>query len=295
MRALVRNPARARFGDGVEVIAGDALDAASVTRAAEGCDALFHMVNVNFSADWVQSTSTMLDAAIAACRATNARLVFPANVWVFGPGTAGQRLNESAPFAPASIKGGARAAKEERIRASGVRYTMLRLPEFYGPHVGTLTGPPLMRIAHGRAGSWFGPPDVEVEFVFMPDAAEALLTLGFADDAKVNGEVFHFAGARVDGTATGAITPRAFLRTAIEIACMGGAHHLPGWVVRVAAVGWSQAREFADIFHLWTKPVLLDGTKLATKFPDVKTTSYRDGLRHTIEWLRAHPDAPMHF
>jgi nucleoside-diphosphate-sugar epimerase len=288
VRALVRSPKKATFAPGVEVIAGDALDPASVTAATQGCDALFHMVNVNFSASWVTSTATMLDAAIAACRSTGARLVFPANVWVFGPGVKGKRLDESATIAPTSKKGRARAAKEERIRSSGVRYTMLRLPEFYGPHVGTLTGPPLMRIAHGRNGPWFGPADVDVEFVFMPDAAQALMTLGLADDARVNGHVFHYPGAN-------AITPRAFLRTAIEVAGMGGARFLPSWVVRVAALGSTQAREFADILHLWTDPVLLDGKKLAATFPDVKTTSYRDGLAQTIAWLRAHPDAAMHF
>lgn len=291
VRALVRNPKKAAFAPGVEVIAGDALLASSVAEAATGCDAIFHMVNVNFSADWVTSTSTMLGAAIAACRSTDARLVFPANVWVFGPGHADpktHRVNEDAPFAPASNKGRARAAKEERIRAAGIRYTMLRLPEFYGPHVGTLTGPPLTRIAHGRTGSWFGPADVDVEFVFMPDAAEALMTIGLADDALVNGHVFHCPG-------TDAITPRAYLRLAVELAGMGGARFLPAWVVRVAALGSTQAREFADILHLWTAPLLLDGKKLAAAFPQLKTTSYRDGIAQTIEWLRAHPDAPMHF
>jgi nucleoside-diphosphate-sugar epimerase len=288
VRALVRNPKRASFSTEVEVVTGDALDLASVTEAAKGCDALFHMVNVNFSASWLSSTAAMLDVALAACRATDARLVFPANVWVFGPGQRGVRVNEGAPHAPTSIKGRARAAKEERIRASGVRFTMLRLPEFYGPHVGTLTGPPLLRIAHGRTGQWFGPADVDVELVFMPDAAEALITLGLADDALVNGQVFHSPGAA-------AITPRAYLRTAIEVAGMGAARFVPAWVVRAAGLASTQAREFADILHLWTSPVLLDGTKLATAFPHITTTSYRDGLAQTIAWLRAHPDAPMHF
>ena len=53
VRALVRTPKKATFAPAVEVVAGDALDAASVTQAAQGCDALFHMVNVNFSASWV--------------------------------------------------------------------------------------------------------------------------------------------------------------------------------------------------------------------------------------------------
>lgn len=302
VRALVRNPQKVSFGArasdvgaGVDVIAGDALDAATVTRAARGCDALFHMVNVNFSAAWVQTTAALLDAAIVACKETGARLVFPGNVWVFGKGAPGKAVDEGTPFAPISVKGRARAAKEERIQSSGVPFTILRLPEFYGPHVGTLTGPPLMRIAHGHRATWYGPLDVDVELVFMPDAAEALLTVGLAAEGEdaVHGEVFHCPGAAP-------ITARAFLDLASEIAGGNGARgsgarSLPAWLVRLAALASPQAREFADILHLWTDPILLDGKKLAARFPNIRTTPYREGLAQTIAWLRANPDAPMHF
>jgi nucleoside-diphosphate-sugar epimerase len=286
VRALVRNPKKSHFGPGVEVVSGDALDSASVTRAAAGCDALFHMVNVGFNADWVGTTARLLDAALAACKQTGARLVFPANVWVFGKGTPGARVNELASFAPISTKGRARAEKEARIKSSGVRYTMLRLPEFYGPHVGTLTGPPLMRIAHRRKGTWLAPMDVDVEFVFMPDAAEALLTIGLADG--MDGEVFHFPGAS-------AITPRSFLELAVDVAKGGTVGRLPVPIVRLAGVFSKEAREFVDILHLWTDPILLDGGKLSKCFPQIRTTPYREGLAQTIAWLRENPNAPMHF
>jgi nucleoside-diphosphate-sugar epimerase len=286
VRALVRDPRRASFPGGVEVVVGDALDADAVARAAAGCDALFHMVNVRFSRAWVPMTAALLDAALAACARSGARLLFPANVWVFGPGGTGARLGEDAPVAPASMKGRARAANEARIRASGVRFTMLRLPEFYGPHVGTLTGPPLLRIAHGGRGTWYGAPDVDVEFAYMPDAAEALLTVGLAD--SVDGATFHLPGAA-------AVTPRRFLALAIDVAGGGRARHVPAWIVRLAAIPSAPAREFADILHLWTTPTLLDGAKLAARFPQLTATPYRDGIAATIAWLRANPGAAMHY
>jgi len=286
VRALVRDPSRVRVPDGVELVRGDARDHETLRRAAEGCSTFFHLVNVNITQDWIRTTAELLDAALAACVSTGARLVFPANVWVFGRGKPGQRLAEDHPFAPCSTMGRARQVKEERIRGSGARFVMVRLPEFYGPHVQTLTGPPLLRISQGRTGMWFGPGDVEVEFVYMPEAAEALLTVGLADG--VDGEVFHLPGAE-------AITPGGFFSIACEVAGGGGLRCLPSWVVKLAAPVSAPARAFADILHLWTDPVLLDGGKIAARFPTLRPTPYREGIAATIAWLRDNPGARMYY
>ncbi|MBI4956664.1 MAG: NAD(P)H-binding protein [Myxococcales bacterium] len=285
VRALVRDPARAKVAPGVEVVKGDALDAAALARALEGCDALFHLVNVVIGKDWVDVTARLLEAAIGACTKTGARLVFPANVWIFGRGRPGEIVDETRAPAPSSELGRARAKKEARLRASGVRFAMVRLPEFYGPHVQTLTGPPLRRIAAGRTGIWFGPPDVEVELVLMPDAARVLLDVGLADG--VDGETFHYPGAAL-------ITPRAFFAEARRIASGGRFLALPALAVRAAALVSPMARSFADILHLWEAPILLDGKKLGRRFPHVRTTPYSEGLAATIDWLRRNPGARMY-
>jgi len=286
VRALVRDPARVHDADGIELVQGDALDSVALTRALEGRETLFHLVNVALGGTWVDTTARLLDSALVACRATGARLVFPGNVWIYGRGLPGDTISESRAPAPCSKLGRARLAKEERLRASGARFVVVRLPEFYGPHVQTLTGPPLKRIVAGRTGYWFGPPDVEVEFVFMPDAARVLLDLGLASD--VDGQTFHLPGAAPT-------TPRAFFSQAIRLAGTGAFAALPGWTVRVAGVVSPMARTFADILHLWEAPVLLDGAKLRARLPDLRSTPYEEGLAATIDWLRAHPNVRMCF
>ncbi len=286
VRALVRDPARAERGDGVELVRGDARDAAALTRALDGREALFHLVNVALDKNWVETTAQLLDSALVACRETGARLIFPGNVWIYGRGAPGDAIPESRSPAPCSKLGRARLAKEERIRASGVRFVIVRLPEFYGPHVQTLTGPPLKRIVGGRTGHWFGPPDVAVEFVFMPDAARVLLDVGLASD--VDSETFHLPGVAPT-------TPRAFFSEAIRLAGTGAFAALPGWTVRMAGVASPIARAFADILHLWEFPVLLDGAKLRARLPALRSTPYEEGLSATITWLRANPHVRMYF
>jgi nucleoside-diphosphate-sugar epimerase len=283
VRALVRNPAKARLPAGVELIQGDASDAHTLARALDGCSSLFHLVNVVIGKDWVRATGQLLDAAIAACASTRARLVFPANVWVFGRGAPGQLVAEHAAYAPCSKLGEARRVKEERIRRAGIRWVMVRLPEFYGPHVQTLTGPPLQQISRGARARWWGP----VELIYMPDAAEVLLDVGLAPD--VDGEVFHLPG-------TAHTTARKFFANAIRIADGGSLSVMPAFLVRTAAVVHPLARAFADILHLWEHPILLDGTKLHARLPDLarRVTSYEDGLAATLAWLRANPEARMY-
>lgn len=287
VRALVRNPAKTKLPDGVELVRGDASDEEALKRALEGCEALFHLVNVVIGKDWVRTTEQLLTAAIAACRSTGARLVFPANVWVFGRGKPSVLVDETVPLTPCSTMGDARRRKEEKLRGSGIRFVMIRLPEFYGPHVQTLTGPPLQRIANQKRAWWFGPADVPVELVYMPDAAEVLLEVGRADD--VDGEVFHLPGVAHT-------TVSDLLTRAIAIAGGGAFSVIPAGLVRVAAYVHPLARAFSDILHLWEQPILLDGSKLRARLPDLarRLTSYDDGLAATITWLRANPGAKMY-
>ena len=51
VRALVRDPARVRGAEGIELVQGDALDPATVTRALEGREAHFHLVNLALGRD----------------------------------------------------------------------------------------------------------------------------------------------------------------------------------------------------------------------------------------------------
>ena len=285
VRALVRNPGKARLPAGVVPVVGDALEVESLRRAADGCEAVFHLANVVIGDDWVRVTSALLDAAIAACASTGARLVFPANVWVFGRGTRGTLVAEGTPPTPCSKLGAARRDKEQRIRAAGIRWTMLRLPEFYGPHVQTLTGRPLQAISRGARGFWWGPADETIELVYMPDAAAALLAVGLAQGT--DGELFHLPGVAHT-------TARRFFARAVELAGSGRLSVLPASLVRAAGLFHPLPRAVADIMHLWEQPILLDGTKLRTRFPELRMTAYDEGLAATLAWHRANADARMY-
>jgi len=92
--ALVRDPKRAELPDDVTTVVGDATHVDDVVRAMAGADATMFCVNPPF-ATWLTTFPPLLACAIAAARKTNTRLVFPANVWIYGPGRAGELVAET--------------------------------------------------------------------------------------------------------------------------------------------------------------------------------------------------------
>lgn len=262
------------------VIEGDATRQEDVTRALRGVDVAFFCVNPRF-ARWIEDFSLLLSTAIAGARETEARLVFPANVWVYGPGRPGDVVGETRTPSPTSRRGRLRAAMEQALSNSGCRYCMVRLPEYYGPHVSTLTAHVFRAALGGARALWPGPLGVEVEFVFMPDAAEALLRVGSAEG--VDGEVFHVPGIPT--------TPREFIE-AIHRAAGARSRPLavPTFALWLAGLTSATARGAADIAHLWTKPIRLDGSKYVSRFGQVPQTPYADGIAQTLAWHRSVPD-----
>ena len=132
VRALSRNAAVAKrqaawIGE-VDWIAGDAMSEADVIAAAQGASLIFHGANPPKYRDWRGLAIPMLKASIAAARSSGARLVFPGNVYNFGP-DAWPLVSETSPQNPCSRKGVVRVEMEGLLRSAageGVRSLVVR-------------------------------------------------------------------------------------------------------------------------------------------------------------------------
>jgi nucleoside-diphosphate-sugar epimerase len=281
--ALVREPGRVELPAGVRAVAADATRVDDIVRGVADADATVFCVNPPF-AKWLTTFPPLLDAAITATKQTKSRLVFPANVWIYGPGRAGEVIDETRAPSPTSRRGTLRAAMEMQLHAAEICYAMVRLPEFYGPSVTTLTGRVFRAAMTGARTLWPGSLDLSVELIYMPDAARALLEVATAHDG--DGANFHLPGVRT--------TPREFVTRVYGAAGapprMTG---VPPWLLSLAGVFDATARGAADIAHLWTHPVLLDGTRFRARFGEVPTTPIGDAITATVEWHRARPTLRM--
>jgi nucleoside-diphosphate-sugar epimerase len=280
VRAFVRQVRGEPLPAAAQVIEGDARRQEDVLRALQGADVAYFCLNPRF-ARWLENFPALLATTIAGARETGVRLVFPANVWIYGPGRPGQLVDETRAPSPTSRRGRLRATLEQSLRDSGCRFCMVRLPEFYGPHVVTLTAHVFRAALRGARTFWPGPLGGEVEVVFLPDVAETLVRVGSA--AGVEGETFHVPGIPT--------TPRAFIDAVYRaVGIPPRALAVPTFVLQLAGLTSPTVRGAADIAHLWTRPIRLDGAKYARRFSPVPQTPYAEGIARTLAWHRSVPD-----
>ena len=137
VRAFVRDPAKLELDPAVSVIAGDAGRADDVARALAGMDAAPFCVNPPITA-WLTQFPPLIAAGSRApagavrgwCSPRTSGSTAVASPASWSPSSSLQRRSRGA---------GSCAGIEDAIRGAGIRYAMVRLPEFYGPHVMTLT------------------------------------------------------------------------------------------------------------------------------------------------------------
>lgn len=262
LRALVRTAPMDASKDDIEWIAGDAMHADDVLRAANGVDVIVHAVNPPGYRGWDTLVLPMLDNTIAAARAAGARIVLPGTIYNYGP-DAFPRLTEDAPQHPHTRKGEIRAEMERRLQAAtdhGVRVLILRCGDFFGPRPGNNW------LAQGliRAGaavkrvSYPGDYAIGHSWAYLPDVGDVLARLLDREADLGAFESFHFGGYWLDGHAM----LDAIRRTAGDPRIKAG--RFPWWLARVASPFNETMRELCKMRYLWREPVRLDDAKLKT-------------------------------
>jgi len=285
IRALARDPAAAAAKLGprspIEWVKGDAMDAASVTAAAQGVQLIVHAANPPGYRNWKGTVLPMNESAIAAARASGARLAVPGNVYNFGPDS-GPEIGEGAPQMPVTRKGKLRVEMELRLRAAsqaGVKVLILRSGDFFGPAapnsaLGWLT----TRNKDGLTGVYQpGDRNVGHAFAYMPDLAETLARLVDAEDRLGAYEVFHFRGhwlARSGelGEAIRRVTGRPKLRVSA----------FPYPVIWAMAPFNETLRELLEMRYLWERPIGLCNAKLTAFLGAEPHTPLDAALRATL-------------
>ena len=263
VRALHRRPetAAARL-PGVQWLGGDAMDRAAVLAAARGAALIVHGANPPGYRNWRGLALPMLDNTIAAAIAGQALMLFPGNVYNYGP-DAFPLLREDSPQHPLTRKGAIRVEMERKLEQAtrqGTRVLIVRAGDFFGPR--------------GSASSWFGnalarpsaplrrtvypgSPDAGHAWAYLPDLAEAMLRLVERADALAPFETFHFAG---HGLARGIAMAEA-VRDAAGVPDLP-IRKLPWLAIRLAAPFSETLRETLEMRYLWNRTVLLDNSRL---------------------------------
>lgn len=256
VRALVRDPVRAPAIDGVEWIAGDAMERAGVVDAARGAALIVHAVNPPGYRNWGTLVLPMIDNTIAAAQASGARVLLPGTIYNYGAGT-GPVLSETTAQQPSSRKGAIRVEMERRLRASGVRALVVRAGDFFGPRPGNNWFSQGL-VKPGRAVvTTPGDTGVGHAWAYLPDLADTMVRLAEREASLAAFETFHFRGHwDSDGSGMAEAIVRASGNPAMKV------KQLPWALLWLAAPFVTMLREMQEMRYLWREPFALDNAKL---------------------------------
>ncbi|MCB1488476.1 MAG: SDR family NAD(P)-dependent oxidoreductase [Bauldia sp.] len=292
VRAMSRRPPEAARNhpglEAVEWIAGDAMNRDDVVAAAEGAAIIVHGANPPGYRNWATVAVPMLDNSIAAAEASSARIVFPGNIYNYGP-DAFPLLSETSPQNPLTRKGKIRVAMEQRLAEAatrGVRSVVVRAGDFFGPRAGgNWFGGAMIRAGKPvRAVSDPGTPGIGHAWAYLPDLAETMVRLIEREAELAPFETFHFGGHWLDDSSDMA---SAIIRAAGDPRIP--VRRFPWWVMTLAAPFATLAYELREMRYLWKQPLRLDNAKLVAFLGREPHTALDTAVSASLEGLGCLP------
>jgi nucleoside-diphosphate-sugar epimerase len=286
---LVNRSGHAPVPDDVEVVGGDARDAAFTTAAARGASVVYQTLNPPYT-QWTAQFPALQAGVLAAAEAAGARLVSMENVYMYGRPN-GQPLTEDRAYAAHTTKGQLRARMARDLlaahQAGRVEVAIGRASDYFGPRGGAQSnlGDRVVPAAlAGTTASVLGDPDQPHTYTYIPDIGEGLATLGGHADAP--GEVWHLPNdpdtkttrQLVDMIYQHAGQPRGRLRA------------MPALVLRVLGLANPTLRELVEMQYQFAEPFIVDSSKIATKL-GVRATPTDNALADTLDTYRPKPKA----
>jgi nucleoside-diphosphate-sugar epimerase len=290
LRALHRMPEGISISlppDRVAWIKGDAMKSEDVVNAARDVAVIVHAANPPGYKNWRGLAIPMLRNSIEAARISNARLIFPGNLYNFGPDAAAL-LSETAPQNPPTRKGRVRVEMEDMLKAAatGTRSLVIRAGDVFGGHgpssnfSNVLVKPrrPLRAIVYpGRRATGHA-------WAYLPDYGETIARLAEIEADLPPFDIFHFGGHWIEpGLEIVESVRRAAGRPDLPI------RRFPWFAIRLLAPFVSLLREVEEMRYLWDIGVQLDNSKLVALIGDEPHTPLDTAIRASLAELGCLP------
>jgi nucleoside-diphosphate-sugar epimerase len=260
-------------GEGVEVVAADALDATATRRAVAGCDLVVDAVGLPAErmADHPRTARVIAGAAAAA----GARCLQISSYWSFLPHRRAV-VDEAHPRAGGHPWFRWRREAEDVILGAGG--AVVHLPDFFGPDVHTGSVQLALREARaGRPMPWFGGADVARETGFVPDLMRLVADLAVREEAY--GTDWAFPGS-------GPISGRGLARlAAAHLGRPVKVRAAPSWLLMALSLVNAELRQARPIISPYGRPVRYDAAKLRGLLGELPVTPYEAAVPATLDWL----------
>lgn len=284
VRALVRDPAKGRLA-GVDYRRGDVLDRAAVVAAARDATIIVHAVNPPGYRGWKALVLPMIDNAIAAARASGARILLPGTIYNYDP-AASAVIDEATPQRASARKGVIRIEMEARLEAAaseGVRSLVLRAGDYFGPRstMNSWFASGLVRPGRPvKAILYPGDPGIGHAWAYLPDVGETFARLADREAELPAFARFHFEGI---WDADGIAMIRAIAHAAGQ--ARPNVRRLPWGLLPAVGLFNETLRELVEMRPFWRHAVRLDNHRLVAFLGEEPRTPLDAAVRATMRGL----------
>jgi nucleoside-diphosphate-sugar epimerase len=295
VRALARDPARASdlVRAGVEVVAGDLRDRASIDRALAGVDTVFNIAAIyreagGAASDYRAVNATAVEAVIdAAARAGVRRVVHCSTVGVHGD-IEHPPAGEDAPLKPGDVYQETKLEGEARARdaaaRTGLEVVIARPTGIYGPGDRRLLK--LFRGVARRRWVTLGRGEIFYHLTYIDDLVEGFRLCAAVPGAA--GRTYILAGPEV--TTLNELVRRVAEAAGVPVPRL----HVPVWPFWMAGAACEAVcvplridpplhRRRVDFF---TKSRAFDISRARAELGYAPATTLREGIGRTLAWYR---------
>jgi nucleoside-diphosphate-sugar epimerase len=268
--------------EGVETFAADVTRYDDVLKAVQGSFVVYLLVGLEYKVKvWRESWPKIMTNVINACKATNCKLIFFDNVYMYGK--VDGKMTEGTPYNPCSKKGEVRAAIATQllneVKQGKLRGLIARAADFYGPSANKTSFANILifeKLEDRKKAQWFINANVPHSFTYTPDAGKALYKLATSDEAF--NQTWHLP------TAANPLTGKEFIEQAAKAMNVPfGISVLPKWMLKLAGLFVSVVKESNEMTYQNEYSYVFDSSKYEKAF-NFQPTSYEEGIRKTAEW-----------
>lgn len=277
--ARTRGKLEKLFGEeaNVTIFPGDMFLVKDLEEAAEGVDIIYYAANIPYS-QWKKQLPVLMSNILHTAEKHAAKLAIVDNIYAYGR-SAGNQVSETTAKLPHTIKGKLRLQMETQVMESKVSALIAHFPDFYGPNAeNTALNFTLSTIMKNKKSSYVGNQKIQREFIYTPDGAKAIVQLSLLEEAY--GQNWNIPGY-------GVISGEEMIKLIREISgYQKGVSTVTKKMIQFLGVFNSQMRELVEMYYLYEEPVVLNGEKYERLIGKVPSTSYQDGLKQTIDYMK---------
>jgi nucleoside-diphosphate-sugar epimerase len=280
IRLVSRNPKKVNSTD--ELFPADLTNREKIIQAVEGSDIVYLTVGLAYDTKtWRELWPKIMQNVIEACEKHNSKLVFFDNVYSYGK--VNGWMTEETPHNPISEKGKVRKQISEMIlnevKKGNLQAIVARAADFYGPKAqAPINFLVLDNLLKGKNPTWMINDKVKHSFTYTLDAGKATALLGNTPDAY--NQIWHLPTDKnvLTGNEIIELCTKEFNKPPKYTV-------LPKFILKSMGLFNKSLKEMKEMLYQYDSDYLFDSTKFEKRF-NVKPTSYADGIKDTVNWMK---------